>query len=199
MNAQEFTSRVATLVGETSDVEFKGPATLDEVKWQVIRATLAMSNRRNGGLVVIGVDEVHHRLEWNGLTPNQAATWIPDHFADLCAVYADPSVECHVESVTFQGKTFVTVEVVEFDTVPVVCKRDGNGLREGAIYVRPRRKPESVEIPTAADARDLLELASEKLTRRLLGTAERVGLVPSTPPLPDDQAKFDSQISGLLQ
>lgn len=199
MEEDEFASRVVPLLGETAGVEFKRAGTLDELLSKVVRATLAMANRRNGGLIVVGVEEVQHQLRWTGVTNAQAATWVSDHFADKVAVYADPSVSCQVSTMSHDGNSYVTVEVDEFDTVPVVCKKSGNGLREGAIYVRPRRKPESVETPTAADARDLLDLAAEKLTRSFLGTAERVGLLPATPAQPNDEALFDAQIDDLLK
>jgi hypothetical protein len=196
-----FGARVAALLGEAPSVEFKrgGPLTDAHLVAKVTRAVLAMANRRNGGLVVIGVEEEgDHQLGWTGTSAEDAATWVPDHLADKVAPYADPSVSLELSRVEWEGKTYVVVEVAEFDTVPVVCKRDGPGLRQGAIYVRPRRKPESVEIPTAADARDLLELAAEKLTRQFLATADRVGLVGPAAAHQPNQVLFDQQAQEYL-
>lgn len=204
MDTAEFGARVAPLLGEVKAVEFKrgGPIGDAHLLSKVIRAVLAMSNRRDGGLVVVGVAEEDHQLVWNGISDEDAATWVSDHLADKIAPYADPSVHFELSRVQWEDKTYLTIEVEEFDTVPVVCKRDyDNLLRQGAIYVRPRRKPESVEVPTAADARDLLELASEKLTRQFLATAERVGLLdrPAPEAGPNDEALFDSQLQDFLK
>ena len=65
-----------------------------------------------------------------------------------------------------------------FADIPVLCKRDYQDvLRSGACYVRSRRKPETTEIPTQADMRDLLELATEKKLRERLAQMERVGMI----------------------
>lgn len=200
MDTSDFEARIAPLLGETPDVEFKsgGPLGDKQLRTKVIRAILAMANRRNGGVVVVGVAEENHQLIWSGVTEENAATWVSDHLADAVAPFADPSVQVELSRVVWQDHTYVVIEVSEFDAVPVVCKKDSNGLRQGAIYVRPRRKPESVEIPTAADARDLLELASEKLTRQFLATAERVGLVGGATG-PADDAMFDQQLQEFLR
>ena len=72
-------------------------------------------------------------------------------------------------------------------------------LREGACYVRTRRKPETSEIPTQADMRDLLELAIEKGVIRYIEQARRVGLIvgPLELPLVMDDDRLDEQLGDL--
>ncbi len=92
--------------------------------------------------------------------------------------------------------------IAEFDDIPILCKKDyPDVLRKGACYVRPRRKPETTEIPTQEDMRDLLELAAEKRLRKHLEQTKRAGgltvpfqterIVPSSP------AQYDRQLGGL--
>jgi predicted HTH transcriptional regulator len=201
LDTDAFGSRVAALLGEVPGVEFKrgGPLTDNQLVAKVTCAVLAMANRRDGGLVVIGVEDEDNQLGWIGMSADDAATWIPDHLADKVAPYADPSVSLELSKVEWEGRTYAVIEVAEFDAVPVVCKKDGIRLRQGAIYVRPRRKPESVEIPTAADARDLLDLAAEKLTRSFLATANRVGLVSSSAAPQPDNELFNEQAREYLE
>lgn len=74
-------------------------------------------------------------------------------------------------------------------------------LRKGACYVRPRRKPETTEIPTQEDMRDLLDLAAEKRLRKNLERVSRAGgvIIPfqtagrSVSP----QELFDKQLGDL--
>ena len=92
----------------------------------------------------------------------------------------------------------MVIQVEEFADVPVLCKRDyPDVLRAGACYVRPRRKPETTDIPTYADMRDLLDLAIEKGVRRLLAQAQRAGLFVPPVITSIDQERFDEQRGGL--
>ena len=64
-----------------------------------------------------------------------------------------------------------------------MCKRSYNNiLREGACYVRTSRKPETSELPTQTEMRQLLDLAIDKGILQLLDRAERLGFyVPRIP------------------
>ena len=105
-----------------------------------------------------------------------------------------------LEEKLYNGNSFIVLLVEEFADVPVICKRPyGSVLREGACYVRTRRKPETTEIPTQADMRDLLDLAIEKGVRRFLERAERVGLTApqAVDPPASEQERFDEQLGDL--
>lgn len=100
------------------------------------------------------------------------------------AALADPPVVFDVQVRTYKKRQFVLVEVQEFEDVPIICRRTyprspGPGqkliLRKVAIYVRPRRKPETSEVEDETDLRELLELATEKRLQRLMGTVSRAG------------------------
>lgn len=168
---------------EQSGVEFKGPCGSEEKpqRDKILRAMLAMANHRDGGLVIVGVDETPEGLQGTGLTAAQLATWTRDRVGDAIAAHADPSVDFVVERVSVDDRDFVVLRVRQFADVPVVCKRNGaqedrkQVLREGACYVRPRRKPESVEVPTAADMRDLLDLAIDRGVETFIKRMHRAG------------------------
>jgi hypothetical protein len=51
-----------------------------------------MANRRDGGVVIIGVDETGSGLIPVGLNTADLSTWQYDDVADSLAAYADPSV-----------------------------------------------------------------------------------------------------------
>lgn len=169
---------------EQGGVEFKaaGPRTNRLLVAKVIRAMLAMSNRRDGGYVIIGFEDNGGRIKPVGVSEEDIASWTYDALADAVSRYAEPSVAFDLSIVALKGLNFVVIEVGEFTEVPILCRRDHNDergrlvLREGACYVRPRRKPETMEVATYADMRDLVDLAVEKGVRRFLATTARVGL-----------------------
>lgn len=187
---------------ELRGVEFKSPGPLSNRRLaaQVMKAVLGMANRRDGGLVVVGVEESGSGYNWVGLSEHDLDTWGYDRVADRIASYADPSVTFDLEIRDNSGNKFVVLQVEEFDDIPVLCKRSYDDvLREGACYVRTRRKPETTEIPTQADMRDLLDLAVEKGIRRFLAQAQRAGLMPQllVTPAATDQERFDEQLGDL--
>ena len=159
-----------------------------------------MANRRDGGRLVIGVEDSGGILIPVGLNEDDLATWRYDDVADGIATYADPSVSFGLEVKEYNGAKYVVLEVDEFADIPILCKRDYQGvLRNGACYVRSRHKPETSEIPTQEDMRDLLELATDKGVTRFLDRARRVGLIvfPTVTPSPTDQELLDQQLGDL--
>lgn len=201
MTDQEF-AEILALGHEATGVEFKGPGPLSDrrLSAQVVRAVLGMANKRDGGLVIIGVGVVGSVVNPVGLNDQDLATWRYDDVADRLAVYAGPSVSFDLEVKEYNGNRYVILHIEELADIPVLCKRDYEGvLRNGACYVRTRRKPETSEIPTQADMRDLLELATDKGVIRFLDRARRVGLVvPSTVvPSATDQELLDQQLGDL--
>lgn len=91
MTDLEFAQLIA-LEYEQSGVEFKGPGSLSNGRLaaQVVKAVLGMANRRDGGVVIIGVEESEGRLKPVGLTDEQLVTWDYDKVAERIAQYADP-------------------------------------------------------------------------------------------------------------
>lgn len=201
MTEEDF-SRIMGLGHELSGVEFKSPGPMSNRRLvaQVIRAILGMCNRRDGGTVIIGVEDAQGVLNPVGLTEPDLSEWSYDALADQIARYADPSASFAEDIREYDGNSYVVIEVEEFSDIPVLCKRSyGDVLQDGACYVRPRRKPETSSIPTQADMRDLLDLAIEKGVTRFLERARRVGLfsIPTAEPQVTDRERFDEQLGDL--
>jgi predicted HTH transcriptional regulator len=184
MTPEEFAEYLA-LGYEGQGFEFKGAASRADAAFlaQVTRAALGMANHRGGGLILIGVDEAAaHQLIPTGLTDEQRDSWNYDDVAAGFAAAADPRLAFDHEVVSYQGKEFVVLTVHEFDTIPVLCRayfksRDGSQtLRNGALYVRSRGKPETSEVPTQTEMREVLDLAIDKGLQAFLARVERAGL-----------------------
>lgn len=179
---------------ELRGIEFKASGSRTDRAFlaKVARAVIGLSNIRDGGLLVLGVEESGGALKANGVTAPDRASWDPDSTGDSLARCMDPPADFTVLQETHMGTDFVVLEVREFRDVPLICTRDYEGtLREGACYVRTRRKPETAEIPTHAEMREVLDLAIEKGVRRFVAQAvaaglrlgDTVALAPSSPEL----------------
>jgi predicted HTH transcriptional regulator len=186
---------------ERRGIEFKGPGPrTNPLLAKVIRAVLGMVNQRDGGIVVIGVTDTSGVLTPAGLTDADLATWRYDDVAAAVASFADPSVSFELEVRTFEARRFVALHVREFETIPVLCRRDYQGiLRAGACYVRTRRKPETTEIPTQTEMRDLLQLATTKVLRSFIAQAVASGLMSfvARTQAPTDAEQYVQELGGL--
>ena len=194
--------QILALGHELRGVEFKSPGPMSNKRLvaQVIRAILGMCNRRDGGTVIIGVEDNQGALNPVGLAESDLPAWSYDALADQVARYADLSASFTLDVKEHEGNSYIVLEVDEFIDIPVLCKRSYDDvLSDGACYVRPRRKPETSEIPTQADMRDLLDLAIEKGVTQFLERARRVGLfsTPTTVFPAADQEQFDEQLGDL--
>lgn len=196
MTDEEF-QQIISLRHELHGVEFKGPGprTDGHLLAKVTRAVLGMANRRDGGVIVIGVAEHLNQLQPRGLNPADLATWSYDAVAAGIAPYVDPKISFELEVHHHQGANYVVLLVEEFDDIPVLCGRDYQAvLRKGGLYVRTRRQPETTEVPSQTEMRELLDLATEKRVRSLLLTAQRVGLQQAGPSALTDEQRFEEQL-----
>lgn len=119
--------------------------------------------------------------------------------AEQLARYADPGVSFELDIKEYQGNRYVVIEVEEFDDIPVLCKKAfDNVLRDGACYVRTRRKPETSELPTQADMRDLLDLAIDKGVLRYIERAKSLGIISvATVPVTGEEL-FNRELGDAL-
>jgi predicted HTH transcriptional regulator len=200
---------------ETGGVEFKSTGSLDNPLFtaRLVRAILGMANRRDGGLVVVGVSENPDKtLNPAGVSRADLPRWDYDRLAGVVSGFADPSVELALEQRRVGERSFLVVSVREFVEIPILCKksnsplndagvttREGEILRQGACYVRSRRKPETTEIPTQEDMRALIALATEKGVRRFVQLASSSGLISVPPRSPGAPAStYEKETEGLL-
>lgn len=195
MTNSEF-QEIVSLGQEGMSTEFKTahPWAGDEFKSKIAKSILGFSNVRDGGRIIIGAAELEdNTYKFIGMEDADIKTWCYDDVAAFVSNYADPFVNFSIEQVPFDGKIFVVVTISEFSELPVVCKQNGKAnLRKGAIYTRTRRIPETAEVPSQTEMREILDLAAVKLARKFLHTASDIGIhVPSGP---TDSDKFQAQL-----
>src|SRR5690606_25824774 len=170
---------------EQRNLEYKTSMSWSEplTKSKVLKACLAMANIRDGGYLIFGVDEVASGdFKPIGMQQAHFDSFNQDDVQDYINKYADPYVELGVGKFQLDSKLYIAIEIQEFSSLPVVCKKGGeNGLVVGHMYTRPRRKLESVIVPSQTDMREILELYLEK---EILRMRRLVDIFPKEAPPP---------------
>ncbi len=183
---------------ELRNFEVKGAGSRADTQLvvKVIRAGLSMGNLRDGGYVLIGLDDRRLEEMQPGLTENQAASWSFDDVARKFSEYSDPPLVFDLSELALtNGACVVLIKVSEFIDVPHICARQYDGaLRKGALYVRSRGAAETVEVCDPVEMREVIDLAAGKGVRRFVETATRAGLnLSANSDSEDAETAFDEQ------
>ncbi|HZE04936.1 MAG TPA: ATP-binding protein, partial [Solirubrobacteraceae bacterium] len=117
LTAEELESGLRTGY-EGRRLELKGPGRSDEKRFlaKVARAALSMGNLRDGGHVVIGVNDGSPQDMLPGLDEDELATWLVyDEISGRLASYCDPPVSFDLAQIDLStGATVVVIQVHEF-------------------------------------------------------------------------------------
>lgn len=161
---------------ESQRLEYKQSATWGDLKTKLIRTTLAMSNVRDGGIIVIGMSQVGSEFSPTGMSESDVTTYKSDEIKAVINAYADPPVAVEWYTDVVDGKTFGMLVIQEFDQFPVLCKRDDKGLENGAFYFRSFRMPETAKVNSHFEMRDILDRAIDRGLKAYVQRALRAGL-----------------------
>jgi len=179
-------------------VEFKRSMSWNDpvTKAKITKCILAMSNIRDGGHLVLGVEQQSDgSFAAVGMDPSHVLTYKYDEISSHVATYADPYITFSLEQVSDGGKTFLVIKVEEFNDIPVICKRDGlENLQSGVIYTRTRRMPESARVSNNTEMREILDMAIEKGIKIFVQRLHRVELIR---PSVSDEELFNQQLGEL--
>ncbi len=183
---------------ESQAVDFKESAPWAQLKWRVIRTVMAMTNLRDGGVIVIGVSEREEDWNLTGIKDDDLASYDVDDIIDIANKYASPPLSLDVVRVAYtDGTQFLAIQVREFEVTPCVCKRNGpdgsKSFRQGDVYIRPPGKAQTKKVSCAEEMHDLLELAAEKRARRMIETSRRIRFESVAPEI----SPFEEELEGL--
>lgn len=174
----------------------------DMTKVKIAKAMMAMANLRNGGVIVVGMQETTRGV-WvpEAMTPQQIASFTQDDVAQWVNDYATPAVQFSIGAFEYNGNQFEVIQVQEFDTSPVICRKQkiagGETLEAGAIYYRSNRKIESAPISSDEDSRELIGLAIDKGISKHVSRLHRLGLIPTETPNERDRQQYETERAGL--
>jgi hypothetical protein len=76
----------------------------------------------------------------------------------------------------WKGKTYLILDVAPFDETPLICRRNGpagKGLERAGVYWRPPGVPRTERVQDSRDMREMIEIAAEKMARRILEVRQR--------------------------
>lgn len=196
----EYFLELVSMGRENRRVEFKQSTPWDNKIFQakLVKTVLAFSNVRDGGYILIGVRQGENDEPiLDGVNAEHLATYSEDSVKSVVSEYADPFILLELDRVEHNGKNFLAISVQEFLEIPVICKQDGReNLRRGAIYTRTHRIPESAEVPTQTEMREILDMASEKKLRSYFQMQNRIGA--SGVDIPTDAESFKAELRDLL-
>lgn len=205
MLSNEELAAVLAIGHETRSVEFKAGGNIGDKAFValVARACLALANQRDGGNIVLGIDDRNAEAS-SGLDDDQLRDWSNlDLVADKLNRYCDPPLILRVEARELpNGNPVVVIEVSEFSEIPSLCIKDYPGvLALGQLYTRSLRKPESSMYHTHNEMREVLDLATQKGLRRFRETAVGAGLFWGSPDLmpaaQSDAERFQEQVDDM--
>ncbi len=163
--------------GSEHDVDYKAgieAPTDGRAKAKLAKIVIAFSNRKDGGYLLIGVED--STLRPIGLTLQQVKSWDGARVTAALASYAAPQPVIKVTRGALpDGKVLVALHVAPFEEQPLVCvktvddddRRKPPILRKGALYIRSEGT-ECKEVSTEAEMRELLARAYVKKADRLL-------------------------------
>jgi len=183
---------------ESRNIEFKRSYNWNNRKHKakIVKTIMAMSNIRDGGYLIFGVDENNGQYTPVGMPQNEYDLINSDNVLAFVNSFADPYVEIDIYKGEYQNKLFVVIEVKEFREYPVVCKKNWEyGLYQGVIYTRARRMPETVPVPSQSEMREIINIAVEKGIREFYRKLSVAGICVQTQS--SDRQIFDNELGGL--
>jgi hypothetical protein len=191
------------LGNENCNLDYKGAfswekASNDE-KCEITKDLLSFSNTRDGGVILIGVNDKSGALE--GLTEEQYASFDQTKFNNFVQKYTDPRHTANVHRIVIDEKRVVVIDIPEFADVPILCARDANSsvnpsrliLRRAALYMRTEKA--TSELIEDADA--MRELLNRGLLRRqdeLLRAIKQIVLPNQTTTTFEPGAEFKAEV-----
>ncbi len=175
---------------EETNIEYK-----DSMNWRnrvtqckIIRAILAMSNHKNGGVIVVGVKQNGNVFTPVGLNKKNYNSFSDEVIREFVGSHSDPVARFTLvkDVMSVQNRTngnmvlkkFCIIQVEESRELPTSAKKellnnqsapavgDNICLRKGAIYIRPERNLASREIENQEEWRELLYRSIEKIRLR---------------------------------
>jgi hypothetical protein len=193
------------LGNENRNLDYKGAfswnqATNDE-KCEIAKDILAFSNTRDGGMILVGVNDKSGTIE--GLTEEQYASFDQTKFNDFVYKYTDPHHTSNVHRIVVADKRLVAIDVPEFSEIPVLCARDANSslnpskliLRKSGLYIRTEKATSQL----IEDADVMRELLNRGLLRRqdeLLRAIKQIILPSVSGGAAEPEAQFKAEVES---
>jgi len=211
--ADKIISGILESPNESKSVEFKPsiswPNRIDGIQQnnkiqEIIKSILAMSNTRDGGKIILGIerDDKEKKYLLKGMNKDDLKTYDQDLIFEHVRNFGVPEPKFQVLNVVYNSKNFVVFAVQSFVFAPIICKnnRNLNQLEHAAIYIRTD-KPETKKITDPSEMREIIDLAIEKeldlfsvRMQRFFKTMSGVKVLKHTKP---DEDRFEEELKDI--
>jgi|SRR5215217_208555 predicted HTH transcriptional regulator len=157
---------------------------------------MAMSNIRDGGTIILGVEEEPNgRFDPVGMNASDIDSFNFDNMQDHVNRYAHPYAKFLVSRIPDIQPRFIVVQVEQFDEIPVICGRNycvstKYKMMEGEIYTRTRTKPQSAKVMNYLDLKEIIDLAIERGVKLFIERSSAAGLALGQPPRAWDEEQI---------
>jgi hypothetical protein len=166
------------LTTERRNVEFKQSMNWNDnqTKFTITKSVLAFSNTRDGGYLVIGVEQNNSRFNAIGMIERDFNSF--NNFDDIQSFIngkAEPPVNFERrEYITPDEKRFFIIKIHEFDRFPIVCTQGGGNhtINKGVIYVRTMVMPQSAPIDNQTNLIEITNMIIDKHSREFYARIE---------------------------
>lgn len=184
--AQGLVRQLIDRQGEDRSLDYKAAMAFTDnaVKGKLLKCIMAFANTRDGGYILIGVEQIDLHFEAMGVTPEQARSFDPTKIGDFARNYCSTLPRVTTREVAIGEVRVLLLRVAEFADEPIVCTSDlhdsqkNSILRKGNIYVRTE-DARCVAIDSSETMRSFLDLAVQKRGEGLLEQIR--GLVGAAP------------------
>ena len=116
---------------ESLNTEFKSSFNFNVNTWMkdvLIRSILAMSNTRNGGYIVIGIQENKDKsFNFTGVEKEHLISFRGDILKAKVESFSSSPVDYEIGVGSLKGKKFIVISIVEFSLNPCVWVLNQNG------------------------------------------------------------------------
>jgi hypothetical protein len=189
---------------ESRSLDYKAPTVFGpdkKEKGEFIKSIVAFANTRDGGSILVGVEQSGGKFIPRGVSRDEASSFDPTVIGQFARNYFSllPTVTSHVVSIDDIDLLLLSIE--EFENEPIVCTKDLHGdkdqfiLRAGSIYVRTTDS-QCAAIDSGETMRAFLDFAIQKRGDALLSQIQRLMGTPAIIAASDPSQGHEREIAN---
>ncbi len=215
IQADSLISGILESPNESKSVElkpsFSWPGKIDGIQknnkaQEVIKSILAMSNTRDGGKILLGIekDKNTDRYVLKGMEESDLSTYDQDLIYNQVRNFGEPEPRFEVKNVIYSNMKFIVIAVQGFQLSPVISRNNKNlaQIEQAVLYIRTD-KPETKRITDPAEMRDIIDLALEKelttFSTRVQQYLHHISIQPpAAAPCETDADKFNDELKDII-
>jgi len=211
--ADKIISGIIESPNESRAVEFKPsfswPSTIDDLQnnnkaQEVVASILAMSNIRDGGKIILGVekDSSSGKYVLKGMKPEDLNTYDQDSIFEHIRNFGEPEPKFQVLNIEYDSKNFIVFAIQSFIFAPIICHNHRNlrKLDNTSFYIRTD-KPETKKITEPWEMREIVDLAIEKeldlFSTRMQRFFKTMSSTKVLKTIKDDYEKFREELKDV--